>query len=116
MAKQIFEGVGHEHIVVEFLGHLFEQVVIAVPVYVFVDFRKQRDQLAELFLDPCEVAVYGMQFLPELGLQPEDMILTGWLAIEETSGDLSFGLPEGEGRADKIGFDSAIHLVPFSRS
>ena len=83
MAKQIFEGVGHEHVVVEFLGHLFEQVVIAVPVYVFVDLRKQRDQLAELFLDPCEVAVYGMEFLPELGLQPEDMILTGWFAIEE---------------------------------
>ena len=57
MAKQIFEGIRHEHVVVEFLGHLFEQVMIAVPVYVFVDIRKQRDQLAELFLDSCEVAV-----------------------------------------------------------
>ena len=68
MAKQIFEGVGHEHVVVEFLGHLFEQVVIAVPIYVFVDLGKQRDQLAELFLEAGEVAVYRMKFLPELRL------------------------------------------------
>ena len=89
MTKQIFEGVGHEHVVIEFLGHLFEQVVIAVPVYVFVDFREQRDQLAELFLQAGEVAVYRMQLLPELSLQPKDVILAGWFSIEESSGDLS---------------------------
>jgi hypothetical protein len=94
------------------LGHLFEQVVIAVPVYVFVDFSEQRDQLAEFFLQAGEVAVYRMQLLPELSLQPKDVILAGWFSIEESSGDLSFRLPVGKGRADELAFDLAIHCFP----
>jgi hypothetical protein len=57
-----------------------------------------------------------MQFFPELRLQPEYVIVAGWVSTKESSSDLSFGLPEGEGRADKFGFDSATHLIPFSRS
>src|SRR5262245_24913591 len=114
MAQEILKRVGHEHVVVEFLGHLLEQIVITVPVDVFVDPWKQRNQLAELFLDSCEVAVHGMEFLPELRLQPEDMIVARRFAIEESPGNVSLGLPIGKSRADQFTLDFTIHCFPFS--
>src|SRR5215510_13802328 len=45
-AQEILESVGHEHVMIEFLGHLLQQIVITVSVNLFVDPRKERNQLA----------------------------------------------------------------------
>ena len=64
MAQEILENVGHEHVVIEFLGELLEQRMVLMPADGFVDLGKTRHQIVQLLLQPGEITVDRMQFLP----------------------------------------------------
>ena len=89
MAQQILENVGHEHVMIKLLRELFEKRVVLVPADGFVDLGKTRRQIVQFLLQPGEITIDRMQLLPQLRLEPKNMILTRRLALEKSPNDVA---------------------------
>jgi len=75
---------------------LFQERVILVAPDGFVDLGKTRRQIVQFFLQPGEITVCRMELLPQLRLEPKNMILPRRLALKKSLNDRCLGFLIGQ--------------------
>ena len=108
-AGQVLEHVRQQGIVVELVGELGKAKMELAPRDRLVDLGEAVDQRSELAVEPIEIAVDRVQFLPELCPEVENMVVLAGPDIEAPR-DFSLGLPIGPG-GRKQGVLGVRHVV-----